>query len=207
MTPYVPRGRTDGCDDAKSHFSQFCEGAQKGESSEGWYPKRRSSAKLSTTPRCHVSGGVAPCSLNLSTRCRKVVNFTPRPVYHRTKSSRRLINRRLCAPCLLWMFRRQQKPPGPAGNRNRISHPSSPQPIDYTDWATPALKQAPFLSKISIGTPTLLTFMWISSVTPDKCQGSLKTESQPLPSTHLTIRRSLIIISFDAIIKSWRQRR
>jgi len=150
-----------------------------------------------------MSGGVGPCSLNLSTRWRKVANFTPRPVDHRKKSSRRLINRRLCAPWSLWMFRRKQKPAVPAGNRNRISHPS----IHYTDWATPPPRQAPCLSENSTGTPTLLTFMWISSVPPDKCQGNLKTESQPLPSTHLTIRCSLIIILFDAIITSCWQRR
>ena len=123
--PFVPRGRTDRHDEANSRFLKFCESFQKGEFSEGWYLKSRSHAKLSTTLRCHVSGGIAPRSLNLGTRWRKVVNFTSRSAYNRTKSSLCLMNRKLCAPWSLWMFRRKQKSAAPAGNRNKISHPSS----------------------------------------------------------------------------------
>jgi hypothetical protein len=54
---------------------------------------------LSNWARRHVTpwggGGIAPRILNLSTRWRWVVSFTPQPLYHRGKSLRYRLERRL----------------------------------------------------------------------------------------------------------------
>jgi hypothetical protein len=44
------------------------------------------------------SGGIAPRILNFSTRWRRVVSFTPRPLYLRGKSPRHPLGRRLGGP-------------------------------------------------------------------------------------------------------------
>jgi len=44
------------------------------------------------------SGGIGPCILNLGTRCKRLVRFTPRPLYSRGKGRRYPLDRSLIRP-------------------------------------------------------------------------------------------------------------
>jgi hypothetical protein len=58
------------------------------------------------------SGGMAPRILNLSTKWRWVVSFTPRPLYCRGKSPRHPLDRRLDGPqSLIWTWRWEENTP------------------------------------------------------------------------------------------------
>jgi hypothetical protein len=123
----VPFGRTDR---QTWRFLQFCERAEK--------------VKLSVrTPWRHMgSGGVAPRIINVRTKWRPVVSFTPRPPYLWGKSSRLPIEYEAAwAPELVWTFRRRGEslaPESVAGCRENGNEPVACMKLVnfVTIWAT-----------------------------------------------------------------------
>jgi hypothetical protein len=85
------------------------------------------------------SGGIAPLILDLGTRWRFVVSFTPRPLYSQGKSPWYPLDRRLGGPQSRSGRGGEDKIPSPC----RKSNPRTPivQPLGqrYTDWAITVL--------------------------------------------------------------------
>jgi hypothetical protein len=79
--------------------------------------------------------------LNLGTRWRWVINYTPRPLYLRGNFPRHLLDRRLCGPQNQSGGHGGEKSLAHAGNRTPNPLPPSqhpvPKPTD-TDWTIPA---------------------------------------------------------------------
>jgi hypothetical protein len=88
------------------------------------------------------SGGIAPRILDLGTRWRWVVSFTPRPLYPQGKSPCYPLDRRLGGP---------QKRSGHGGEEKNSQPPRTPivKPVTqrYTDWAITALGSSLFISE------------------------------------------------------------
>jgi hypothetical protein len=77
------------------------------------------------------SGGIAPRILNLGTRWRWVVGFTPRPLYPQGKSPRYPLDRRLGGTRAVLGAVDEEK--------NSLPLPCQPVTQRYTDWAITAL--------------------------------------------------------------------
>jgi hypothetical protein len=83
--------------------------------------------KLSTTPwRRMGSECIDPRILDLGTRWRWVVGFTPRPLYSRGKNTRYPLDRRLCGPQSRSGRRGEEKILDPTGTRTPTPRSSSP---------------------------------------------------------------------------------
>jgi hypothetical protein len=78
------------------------------------------------------SGSIAPSILDLGTRWRWVVSFTPRPLYPREKSLRYQLDKRLCGLQSLSERGEEEKIPSPCWDSN---HRSS-SPIFWKSWST-----------------------------------------------------------------------
>jgi hypothetical protein len=82
------------------------------------------------------SGGIAPRILDLGTRCRWVVSFTPRPLYPQGKNPWCILDRRLGgAPETVWTRWWREKFRAPPGTRSPDHQTRSPA---LCHWAIPA---------------------------------------------------------------------
>jgi hypothetical protein len=108
--------------------------------------------------KTYWGGSAAPCILDLSTRCRRVVSFTFRPLYRQGKSPRYPLDRRLGGP--------QSRSGRGAEEKNSEPPPGMEHPTvasRYTDWAAAALPGRGrhfFLSRPALG-PTQPPIQWV----------------------------------------------
>jgi hypothetical protein len=84
-------------------------------------------------------GGVAPRILDLGTRCRWVVSFTPRPLHPQGKSPLYPLHRRLGGPQSRSGQGGEEKNPSPRQESNSRIPIVQPVTQRYTDWAITAL--------------------------------------------------------------------
>ena len=82
------------------------------------------------------NGGKTPLILNLGTRWRCVVTFTPWMLCHRVKSPRYQVNMRLGGPRAGLDIRRREKSLAPARIWTMIRQSSASYPSHYTDSTT-----------------------------------------------------------------------
>jgi hypothetical protein len=85
------------------------------------------------------SGGIAPRILDLGTRWRWVVSFTPRPLYHQGKSPWYPLDRRLGRPQSRSGGGGEEKIPSLRRESNLRTLIVQPVAQRYTDWAITAL--------------------------------------------------------------------
>jgi hypothetical protein len=99
--------------------------------------------------KTYGSGCIDPHFLDLGTSWRWVVNFTPRPLYSRGRSSRYTLGRRLCGPQSRSRRRGEEKILDPTGIRTLNTWSSGPVANRYTDYATPAPELQKYTSIIT----------------------------------------------------------